>query len=184
VILKKDQKVALLGWISEGLDSKEINDKAAVFSQPFTVSRQQVDYYRKTRHAKFNKLKEEYENKGLNEGLARVAVRVTKLKELAALLEKDLFNQDLIWLSDKKGVGTGTVAEIYDFEKFNKSEVDAYRDVLNDIAIEVGDRVTKIAPVDPTGTKEYGAGIRDTLRSLLLQETTPEGEGTDPSKAD
>jgi hypothetical protein len=43
-------------------------------------------------------------------------------------------------LDQVKGVGSGDAAMIVDYEEFNKSEVDAYRGVLDDIAKEVGDR--------------------------------------------
>ena len=133
----------MLGWIAEGLHSGEINEKAGVFDPPFHVSRQQVDYYRKTRHAKIEEIKQEYESRALSEGLARKSVRIDKLKKLAKKMETDLFDNNLTWLEDKKGVGSGTVAEIYDFLRFNKAEIDAYRDVLDDIAKELGGRVVK-----------------------------------------
>ena len=174
--LKKAHVEVLLTWIAEGLHTGEINDRAAVFELPFNVSRQQVDHYRKTRHAKIMDLIESYENKALNEGLARVAVRVGKLQRLAELLEDDLFRKSKVWLEDKKGVGTGDIAEIYDFFKFNKGEIDAYRGVLDDIASEVGGRINKVALTDPTGEKEYGADIRDIIFSKLLSDLAPSSE--------
>ena len=139
MILKKAQKETLLVWIAEGLQSDEINEKAGVFDPPFSVSRQQVDYYRKTRHAKIQELKESYENKALNDGLANKAVRIRKLKRLAKKMEDDLFEKNLMWLDNAKTVATNH----YDFEEFNKAEIDAYRAVLDDIAKEVGGRVVK-----------------------------------------
>ena len=166
--LKKAHKEILLTWIAEGFLTDEINDRAAEFEQPFNVSREQVAYYRRSRNEKIKELKESYENKALNTGLARKGVRVQKLQRLAALLEHDLFAKGLTWVEDKKGVGSGDIAEIYDFEEFNKSEIDAYRGVLDDIAKEMGHRVLKVAPTDPTGTKEYGSDARDAIISKLL----------------
>ena len=143
--LNKAHKEILLTWIAEGLQSNEINDRAALFHSPFNVSRTQVDYYRKSRHDKISELKESYENKALNTGLARKGIRVAKLQRLAQLLEDDLFRKRLTWVEDRKGVGSGTVAEVYDFLRFNKAEVDAYRDVLDDIAKETGGRVLNIS---------------------------------------
>ena len=88
--LKKTQIAELLTLIAEGLQSGEINDRAAVFELPFSVSREQVSYYRRTRHAKITELIEDYERKALNRGLARKEVRVLKLQKLAAKMEKDL----------------------------------------------------------------------------------------------
>ena len=128
-------------------------------------------------------LKETYENKALNTGLARVCIRVQKLQRLADLLEADLFKKGLTWVEDRKGVGTGTVAEIYEFERFNKSEIDAYLDVLDALAKETGGRVIKVAPVDPTGTKEYGTDARDAIVGKLLSGLTFEGEAGESGEA-
>ena len=168
--LNKAQKKAVITWVVEGYRSDEINTKAAIFKQPFSVSRQQVDYYRKTKAKKMAVMREEHENDAINTGLALVAVRVQKLQRLADLLWEDLDKKGLIWLEDRKGVGFGENSEVYDFFKFNKAEVDAYRGVLDDIAKEVGDRVHKIAPTDPTGKIEYAADARSAIVSKLLPE--------------
>ncbi len=125
--------------MAEGLQFGEINDRAGVFDPSFDVSRQQLYHYRKTRHVKITELIEEWENKALNRGLARKEIRVLKLQKLAALLEKDLFNRDLLWTENSKTVAQ----DAYYYEEFNKAEVDAYRGILDDIAKEMGGRVHK-----------------------------------------
>ena len=172
--LNTKQKNKLLSWVAEGLDSGVINKNASKFDPPFSVSRQQVDYYRKTRQIKVKELKENFEESGLNEGLARVEVRVGKLKILADLLEIDLFEKKDIWLADRKGVGT--TGEIFDFFKLNKAEMDVYRGILDDIAQEVGGRINKVALTDPTGEKEYGSDVRNIILSKLLPDLTLDGE--------
>lgn len=137
--LKKAQKEALLSWIAEGLQSDEINKRAAVFDPPFSVIRQAVDHYRKTRRLNIKDIQAISEKNALTKGYALKEHRVYKLSLLASLLEKDLFG-GFLWTEDRKGVGSGDIAEIVDFEEFNKAEVDAYRGVLDDIAAEVGDR--------------------------------------------
>ena len=137
--LKKSQKECLLKWIAEGVQSDEINNRASVHIDPFSVSRQQVDYYRKTRKADIDVITKAGEMDALTEGLAKKSERVTRLKQLASLLENDLFG-GFLWTDQVKGVGSGDIAEIVDYEEFNRSEVDAYRGVLDDIAKEVGDR--------------------------------------------
>jgi len=174
--LNKAQKKAVISWVVEGLQSNEVNDRAAVFKQPFSVSKQQVDYYRKTRASKFAELREAHENEAINTGLAIAAVRVLKLQQLAALIEKDIIAGSLLWVEDKKGIGFGENSEVYEFYKFNKAEVDAYRGILEDIAKEVGDRIQKIAPVDPTGTKEYGSDARSAILGKLVPELAGENE--------
>ena len=140
--LKKAQKEAVIKWIAEGLKSDEINARAAEFIPPFAVSRPQVAYYRKTREVEIEALVRAGEQDALSEGLAVKAERIKKLKQLAALMEKDLFG-GFLWLDQVKGVGSGDIATLVDYEEFNKAEVDAYRGILEDIAKEMGHRVQK-----------------------------------------
>jgi hypothetical protein len=148
--LKKSQKEKVLRWIAEGLQSDEINERASTFVPPFSVSRQQVDYYRKTRKADIEAITRAGEQEALTEGLALKSERVKKLKQLAALMETDLFG-GFLWLDQVKGVGSGEIAELVDYEEFNKGEVDAYRGVLDDIAKEVGHRAQKQEYSGPDG---------------------------------
>ena len=141
--LKKAQKEAVLRWAAEGLQSDEINTRAAKFDPPFSVLPSQVAYYRQTRRIAIDALLKSGEAEALTEGLALKDERVRKLKMLAALMEKDIFG-GFLWLDQVKGVGSGAVAEIVDYEEFNKGEVEQYRGVLDDIAKEMGDRKDKL----------------------------------------
>ena len=132
----------MLKWVAEGLRTDEINDKASVFEPPFDVSRQQVDYYRKTRKQDIAVILSVSEDSALKEGYALKEYRVYKLSMLAALLEKDLFG-GFIWLDQSKGIGSGDIAEILDYEEFNTAEIAQYRGLLDDIAKEVGGRIQK-----------------------------------------
>ena len=162
--LKKKQKIQLLKWIAEGLQSDEINERASVFDEPFNVSRQHVDFYRKTRKIDIEQLQNDAEHEALNTGLALKSERVKKLRELAARLEKDLFgDEDLIWTNEIKGVGSGPIAEIVEYDEFNKAEIDAYRGVLDDIAKELSQRVQR---QEVTG-KDGGAQV---IKVELLDE--------------
>jgi len=140
--LRKGQKEAVLRWIAEGLKSDEINERAAEFIPPFVVSRRQVTYYRKSRNADIDAIIKAGEQDALSEGLALVSERVRKLKQLAALLERDLMG-GFLWLEQVKGVGSGDAATIVEYEEFNKAEIDAYRGILDDIAKELGARSQK-----------------------------------------
>lgn len=140
--LKRRQKRELLKWIAEGLQSDEINGLAAAFDPPFSVSRQQVDYYRKTRRIDLETIAKIDEKSALVEGYALKEHRVYKLSMLAALLERDLLG-GFLWLDQVKGIGAGDIAQIVEYEEFNKPEVDAYRAVLDDIAKETGGRALK-----------------------------------------
>jgi hypothetical protein len=99
-------------------------------------------------------------------------------------MEKDLLG-GFLWLDDVKGVGSGEVATIVDFETFNSSEVSQYRGVLDDIAKETGGRVQR---TDVTSKNEkIESGIDDerfdraisTLASAIRKEVP--GPGTEAS---
>jgi len=142
-ITKRNQKTALLSWIAEGLSSGEIETKAAAFKPPFSVSRSQVDYYRKTRATDYKALSAISEKTAITEGFAIKEHRVYKLSLLAALLEKDLFG-GILWTNEVKGIGGAENFEVIEYEQFNKAEVDAYRGVLEDIAAETGGRTKNV----------------------------------------
>jgi hypothetical protein len=146
--LKRQQKRELLKWVAEGLSSNEINDLAEQFNPPFSVSKQQVDYYRQTRKIDLAVIARITEQNALIEGYALKEHRVYKLSLLAALLEKDLMN-GFLWLDQVKGVGAGPIAEIVEYDEFNSAEVAAYRGVLDDIAKETGGRAARQEIANP-----------------------------------
>jgi hypothetical protein len=141
--LLKSQKQKLLEWISEGLQSDEINLRAAVFDPPFEVSRQQVDGYRDRRAVELAAIRRAGEHDALTTGLALKSNRVMKLQQLAALMENDLFG-GFLWTDQVKMIGSGPFAKEVDYEEFNTAEVQQYRATLDDIAKEVGHRRTGI----------------------------------------
>lgn len=140
--LLKGQKSILLEWVAAGLQSDEINKRAAVFEPPFEVSRGQVDYYRKTREIDIKALSLDSEVDALKTGLSQKAERVKRLQLLAALMEEDLF-AGVLWTENIKMIGSGEFQERVEFEEFNSAEVQQYRGVLDDIAKEVGERIQK-----------------------------------------
>lgn len=137
--LRKNQKEKLLAWISEGLQSDEINERAAAFEPSFTVSKQLVDYYRSTRRESLAALASAGEHDALTTGLALKSERVKRLQQLAVLLEHDLFG-GFLWTDQVKALGSGEFMQVVDYEEFNTAEVQQYRGVLDDIAKEVGHR--------------------------------------------
>lgn len=141
--LRKKQKEALLQWIAEGLETDEINQRAANFRPIFEVTRAQVDYYRSTRKIDLDAIKSVGESDALRSGLALKAERVKQLQILAALLWKDLIG-GFLWLDQVKGLGSGEFMQVIDYEEFNAAEVKEYRGTLDDIAKEMGHRKTII----------------------------------------
>lgn len=128
------------------MQTDEINEKAALFKPPFNVSRQQVDWYRKTRKIDLEAIAAVDENNALTTGLSLKEERVKKLQQLAALMEKDLLG-GFLWLEQVKSIGSRAFSQVVEYEEFNKSEVDAYRGVLDDIAKEVGGRVQRVQEI-------------------------------------
>jgi len=122
------------------LTSDEVNSRAELFEPPFSVSRQQVDHYRKTRAIDIKELSEKAEYNALNEGLAKRSERVDLLKRLAGHITKDLFDRNLFWTDMVKGIGSKEDFQVIEYEEFNGAEVAQLRGVLDDIAKEIGDR--------------------------------------------
>lgn len=141
--LEKSQRDALLKWVAEGLETDAINKRAAEYEPPFSVSRTQVDYYRKTRKVDLKALVSAGEYDALTTGLALREERVKRLALLATMMEEDLFG-GVLWTQDVKMIGTGEYQERVEFEIFNASEVQQYRATLDDIAKETGGRAQKI----------------------------------------
>lgn len=142
--LKNAQKAALLSWIAEGLTSDIMNERAAQFMQPFQVTRQNVDQYRKRYGVRLAEMTQAFEFTALHEGLSKKESRLALLHKLAEKLANDLLEHKLLWLAMVKGIGGEKNYERVEYEEFNKSEVDALRGVLDDIAIEVGERVKNV----------------------------------------
>jgi hypothetical protein len=141
--LKKRQREKVLELIAAGAKTDEINDAGVVFKPPFTVTRQQVDGYRKTRNVELKAILSVDEKNALTTGLALKENRVIKLQQLAALMEHDLLG-GFLWTEEVKGVGSGPAAEVVDYDQFNGAEVQQYRGVLEDIAAETGGRVKNV----------------------------------------
>lgn len=143
--LTKAQREKLIEWAGEGLESGEVNKRAALFNPPFKVRRQQVDYYRQTRKVDMQEIVKADETSALNRGLALREERVKKLAALAAKLEYDLLGDgDSLWVDDVKSVNNEAVY----ITRFNAAEVSEFRALLAQIAEEVGD--TKPDNVPPT----------------------------------
>lgn len=179
--LEKSQKDAVLKWAAEGLETTAINTRAAEFKPPFSVSRAQVDYYRKSRKVDLKALVESGEYDALTSGLSMKAERVKRLTLLAALMEDDLFG-GVLWTEDVKMIGTGEMQERIEFEEFNTAEVSQYRGVLDDIAKEMGHRAQKTELANADG-KPFEVVNHDAIASKLLPELAASGTQEATSEA-
>lgn len=97
-------------------------------------------------------------------GLALDYERVNKLKSLADFLEAQLYEQGEtgiyhnLWMPDVKQIGNGDNAIRVDIERFNGALVQQYREVLDDLAQEVGGR-KKLVDVTSEGKAIKGYAI-------------------------
>lgn len=129
----------MLAWISEGLESDEINERAAKSKPPFSVTRSQVQWYRDSRAVDLAAIQQAGEMDALTTGLAVKAERVKRLQQLAVLMERDLFG-GFLWTDQIKVIGSGGAQQEVEYEEFNTAEVQQYRGTLDDIAKEMGHR--------------------------------------------
>jgi AAA+ ATPase superfamily predicted ATPase len=87
---------------------------------------------------------EERRLKILSSGFAQRHERVRKLDELANLLLVELLDKDKRWLADVKQIGSGFTAERVDIVRFNSALIRQFRETLEDLAAEMGERVRGI----------------------------------------
>lgn len=130
----------MIAWVAEGLETDEINRRAAKFKPRFKVSKTQVAFYRKSRGAALEEIKQKDEHDALKTGYALRVRRVEVLQKLADTMAEELVPASRmgskLWTPNKKAVGMS----VYDYLEFNKAEVDALRGVLDDLAKEVNER--------------------------------------------
>jgi hypothetical protein len=138
--LRKAQKEALLEWIAEGLQTDEINERAARFRPRFKVTRQQVDHYRKSRGVHLEEIKEQGETSALTTGLAIRENRVQALQLMADKIIADLFPENDAENKRWTNMAKTVAEEQYDYQEFNRAQFDVLRGILDDIASEMGER--------------------------------------------
>lgn len=85
----------------------------------------------------------------MQSGLALAHERVDTLKNLAAFLLGQIYEQGAdgdyhnVWLPDVKQIGSGEYAERVDIERFNGAIIEQLRGTLDDLAKETGGRKQK-----------------------------------------
>lgn len=166
--LRKKQKEAVLSWIAEGLETGEINERAAKFRPAFEVTSAQVDYYRATRDADLRAIARASETQALSSGYALKEQRVLALQQIAELMYRDITG-GFLWLDQAKALGAGDNAVIMDYEEFNTAEVQQLRGVFDDIAKEVGQRKQI---VEQSGAITFKV-VRDAGISDTSEDATP-----------
>ncbi len=147
--LTQEQRLQVLQWLAEGLESPEIAARAAAAVPPFTIARSTLSHYRATRQIEATPariaIQAQAEGAALNAGYLTAAQRVEKLSRLADQLEADLTTGGKLWTHNVKSIGKGNDFERIEYEEFNAAEVREYRGILDDIARETGGRIAKFA---------------------------------------
>jgi hypothetical protein len=138
--LKKKQKEFVLKCVGEGLETDEINARASRCKPAFSVSRQQVDFYRASRGVQIKEIAATDEMEALRSGLALRSERVARLEKLFNRVETDLLENNLVWLPRKRALGKGKDAIVIDELHLNAAEMKIYRDLLDDVAKEMNQR--------------------------------------------
>lgn len=152
------QKLLMIQWLAEGLTVNEINALAAKAKPPFIATGAELSYYRISRQIDVEEARRARESEIISTGFALRERRVEALNSLSMKIfqELSLKKGSKLWLSMVKGIGSGQDYERITYQEFNKAEVDTLRNLLDDIAIEVGGRIrrTDITTKDrPIGNK-------------------------------
>lgn len=79
----------------------------------------------------------------LQSGFALKHERIQALNALAEMLLGEVKEVDKRWCPDVKSIGQGQFAERVDIVRFNGSLIEQARKTLDDIAAELGERITK-----------------------------------------
>jgi hypothetical protein len=189
--LKDHQRLMLIQWIAQGLTNKQINSRAAKYVDPFHVGSEIIYYYRTYKQLDITAMRRLQEANAFNTGLALRAQRLESLNMIAQLVYHHLVDEDGMWLTKTKQLGRG--GPIVEETEFNDVEVKEFRQLLGDIAAEVGQRVhrldvtsqgqhikgyTTVSP-DDWDTPIEGAVIdapQQTADTPLLMASQPVGE--------
>lgn len=97
--------------------------------------------------AEFARQQEARRREIMQSGLALDYERVQRLKDLADLLETEIYSRVEerlvnLWLADAKQIGSGELAERFDLVRFNAPIIEQLRGVWDDLARETGGRKT------------------------------------------
>lgn len=110
----------------------------------------------------------EEKEKILRSGYALMHKRVQELDKLTRKLLKYTEDENLVWLPDVKGIGTGPDAERVDLIQFNAALFKEIRGCFADIASELGERV-KTTKQEHTG-KDGGPIEVSDVRDRVTQK--------------
>lgn len=171
-VFTPDQQMKIILWLAEGLTTKEISVKAAMEKPSFYVNAQDVYYYRVTRQIDVDQAKRARESEALSSGFALKENRVTALNELAAKIFGELMSDkdSKLWLKMVKGIGSGLDYERIDYEEFNRAGVETVRGLLDDIALEMKDRVRRTDVTTKDKPITSGSGLDPALWKNLSDD--------------
>lgn len=158
---------------------------STLFSWQQRVADRDLDIAQKTK-AEF----EERQAKALTTGFALRFQRIEALNDLALQLQAETKETDRVWLPDVKQIGQGERAERVDIVRFNAGLISQFRETLDDIALEMGERVKGIdVNVDwrnaarDAGVTDPDAVYEETVRKLMEHMGRSDAGGCTPGSA-
>jgi len=162
--LTREQRNMVIEWIASGDGTTAVRQKSTQCDPPFTVSKELINYYKKSRKLRPEDVVKNGEMESIKRGLALREVRIEKLIALGEQMEKDL--EKGLWVKTTKAVNNGK--DTFETEYFNNQEIEQFRGVMDDIAREVGDRkqsteiknkfVISLDDINKSLKKVYGDG--------------------------
>jgi hypothetical protein len=175
--LKKKQKDFVIKCVGEGLETDEINARAARCKPPFSVSRQQVDYFRKSRGVKLKEIAAGDEFEALHSGLANRAERVARLENLFNLVEQDFLENNRVWIEREKAIGSKEFTKFIQERVLNQAQVDLCRRLADDIAKEMNQRTYALRESLPSDDEDDASNVTVTVRyEEKPKQETEEGD--------
>jgi len=116
-------------------------------------------------------------------GYALYFERIADLKALADLLWEEINTEKKRWLPDVKQIGSGEGAQRVDIVRFNAGLINEFRETLDDIAEELGQRVKNLALSGTVGVASVTAdelaearARAEKWRAERFREDPPAGE--------
>lgn len=181
--LTKEQRRLLVAWAAEGLTLNEINASAAECEPAFKVEWHQLKWVRAQSKKTYSRLREEFEQEAITEGLARRAVRIRQKMERHALLKQIISERgDHVDMQDAPGGKTGLLALDYKGKDADRAvyKLDAallkeMRDLEREIAVELGQWAERREVSGPDGGA-IPVSISDLINKVYGGGTDPGGE--------
>lgn len=143
VVFTEPQQLLIVQWLAEGLTTREMNALASAQKPPFSITPSEAYYYRVSRQIDVTQALKMRESEAFNSGFAKKENRVIALNNLGQRIYEELGREGGMWLNMVKGIGSGQDYERIEYVEFNRAQIEAFRNILDDVATELGQRVRR-----------------------------------------